>query len=59
MLSKNSFVIKVSILHEVPLWLLCSFQVIDAPQAMMELHFSEQLIFNTFTKKVFHKTIGK
>ena len=38
MLSKNSFVIKVSILHEVPLWLLCSFQVIDAPQAMMELH---------------------
>ena len=51
MLSQNSFVMKVSILHEVPLRLLRCFQVIDAPQAMMELHFSEQLIFNTFTKK--------
>ena len=42
---------KVSILDKVPLRLLCSLQVIDAPEAMMELHFGEQLKFNTFTKK--------
>ena len=34
---------KVSILDKVPLRLLCSLQVIDAPEAMMELHFREQL----------------
>ena len=40
---------KVSILDKVPLRLLCTLQVIDAPEAMMELHFREQLKFNTFT----------
>ena len=53
MLSHNSFVIKVSILHVVALGLLCSFQVIDAPQAMMEFHFCKQLISKP-SKKSLH-----
>ena len=51
MLSHNSFVIEMAILHIVALWLLCCFQVIDAPQAMMELHFCEQLIIKPSQKK--------
>ena len=51
MLSQNSFLIKMAILHIVALWLLCSFLVVDAPQAMMELHFCEQLIIKPSQKK--------